>query len=248
MKRFFLVLTLAASLGLTGCGLIPKRVEFFQEKVRPVPALRDGDKEVQRQAAKQAAERADETLKAALHEGSGPAVVEPAKETAQLTDVVSESLGPPLHRSTETSEQLVLRLEKTIAKLNQRIEDFKKDNDENAGKKIEGTGLISVPYFAWLGIVGAALFVIYFVLRTLVTVAAAGSPPVALGLQAVQLGGRGVAALAKEVIHGGEVFKEKLAESGLAEEVQEQVKKLFVSSHREAQSPSTQDAIKKLTS
>ena len=86
----------------------------------------------------------------------------------------------------------------------------------------------------------------YFVLKTFVHVAAAGNPAIGLGLNAVQLGGRGAAALAKEVIHGGEIFKDKIAAE--LPELQEKIKGLFESAHKEAQSPATQEAVKKLIS
>lgn len=246
MKYFFLAILLAS---LTGCGtLFPKRVEFFQDKVEKVPTAKRAEKETQRQAAQRAAEKADETLNAALLEDASPAVVDPARETGRLTDAVSRSLGPPISPSSITSEELARKLEKAVASLNRRLEDFREESDKNAGRKIEGSGLIKVPYFLWLGIVGAVLFVIYIVLKTFVNVAAAGSPPVALGLQAVRLGGRGVAAMAKEVIHGGQKFREKLANSKISKEVQEEIEELFQNSQREAQSPETQDAVKKLIS
>lgn len=244
MKRALVIIALVSSL-FTGCSsLFPKKVEFFQDKVERFPVAKGSEREIQRQAAQQAAEKAEQTLNAALTEGSTPAVVEPAKDTAKLTDSVSRSLGPPVSPSTDPSAVLSRKLDHAIAKLNQRLDDFKADNDKNVGHKIEDTGLLKVPYFAWLGIVGAAIFVVYLVLKTVVNVAAAGNPAVSLGLNAVQLGGRGAAALAKEVIKGGEVFRKRLAEE--MPEVQAKVEQLFVDSQRQAQSPSNQDAVKTL--
>lgn len=245
MKRF-LALLLCLPL-LAGCSsLIPKPVEFFQDKVHKVPSQKSSERETQRQTAQRAAEKAREVLDAALIEDASTAVVTPAKEVEQLTGSVSRSLGPPVSPSSLTSEELSRKLDKAIAKLNQRLDEFKADNDENAGKKIEGTGAFSVPYFLWVAIVGGVIFVIFLVLKTLVHVAAAGNPAIGMGLQAVQLGGRGAAALAKEVIHGGEIFKEKLAAE--MPELQEKIEALFNSAHKEAQSPASQDAVKKLTS
>jgi len=246
VKRLLALLGLSAVL-FTGCSsLIPKQVEFFQDKVEQYPTAKRAEREIQRQAAQRAAEKADETMVAAIKEGSSPTVVEPAKETTKLTDAVSRSLGPPAYPSSDPSDVLSRKLDHAIAKLNQRLDEFKADNDKNVGHKIEDTGLFKVPYFAWLALVGAGLFVVYFVLKTLVHVAAAGNPAVGLGLHAVQLGGRGVAALAKEVIHGGEIFKEKIAAE--MPEVAERIEKIFQSAHREAQSPATQEAVKKLIS
>lgn len=246
MKRLLALLALSSVL-FTGCSsLFPKKVEFFQDKVEQFPVPKGSEREIQRQAAKQAAEKAEQTLNAALTEGSTPAVVDPAKDTAKLTDSVSRSLGPPLSPSDDPSVVLARRLDHAIAKLNQRLDDFKADNDKNVGHKIEDTGLLKIPYFAWLGIVGAVIMVVYLVLKTVVHVAAAGNPAVALGLNAVQLGGRGAAALAKEVIHGGEIFKEKIAAE--MPEIREKIEALFASAHKEAQSLASQEAVKKLIS
>lgn len=246
MKHLLTLLALSSVL-LAGCSsFIPKKVEFFQDKVEKFPVARAAEREAQRQAAQRAAESAEQTLNAALTEGSTPAVTKPATDTAKLADSVSRSLGPPLSPSTLPAEDLSRKLDKAIAKLNQRLDDFKEDNDRNAGHKIEDSGLFKVPYFAWLAGVGTILFIVYFVLKTVVHVAAAGNPAIGLGLSAVQLGGRGAAALAKEVIHGGEIFKEKLAKE--APEIKAKIEALFVSAQKEAQSPTSKEAVKKLIS
>lgn len=246
MKLRIAIIALVLSL-FTGCSsLFPKKVEFFQDKVEKFPVAKGREREVQRQAAQRAAEKAEETLKAALAEGSTPAVVKPADETSKLTDSVSRSLGPPLSPSDDKSEVLARKLDRAIAKLNERIDDFKADNDKNVGHKIEDTGLLKIPYFAWLGVVGAAILLVHLILKTVVNVAAAGNPAVALGMNAVQLGGRGAAALAKEVIHGGEIFKDLVAKE--LPEVEAKVKELFTTAQMKAQSPANQVVVKNLTS
>ena len=145
MKRLFALLALSSVL-FTGCSsLIPKQVEFFQDKVERFPVAKSSEKEIQRQAAQKAAEQARETLKAALIDGSTVAVVKPADETVKLTDSVSRSLGPPVSPSKLPADELSQKLDHAVAKLNQRLDDFKADNDKNAGKKIEDTGLFKVP-------------------------------------------------------------------------------------------------------
>lgn len=246
MKRLLALLALSTVL-FSGCSsIVPKQVEFFQDKVQKYPVAKSSEREVQRQAAQRASEKADEILSAAIKEGSSPSVVEPAKEATKLTDAVSRSLGPPAYPSTDPSDVLSRKLDHAVAKLNQRLDDFKADNDKNAGHKIEDTGLFKVPYFVWIGGVFAILFIVYFVLKTFVHVAAAGNPAIGLGLNAVQLGGRGAAALAKEVIHGGEVFKEKIAAE--LPELSAKIEAIFESSQKEAQSPTSQEAVKKLIS
>lgn len=247
MKLFrTLFLAIAIAVGGAGCSsLIPKRVELGQDKVQRVPTPKPSEREVQRQAAKRAAEAAKQVLETAIQEDLTP-VIEPARDATVLTKSVSDSLGPPLKSASPTEPAAVLaaRLERAIAKLNERIEEFREDNDKNAGKKIEGTGWLSVPYFVWLG--GAFILFggAYMILKTIVSVAAAGNPAVGLGLSAVQLGGRGAAALASQVLKGGQLFRERLAKEDPA--IRERVEQLFVSSQKEAQSPEIQAAVRQL--
>lgn len=224
-------------------------MEFFQDKVEKVPTAKRAEKETQRQAAQRAAEKADETLNAALLEDASPAVVEPAKETEKLTDAVSRSLGPPISPAKETSEALAEKLDKAVAKLNQRLDEFREESDKNAGKKIEGTGLVKVPYFLWLGIVGAVIFVIYIVLKTFVNVAAAGSPPVALGLTAVRAGGKVASAAVGQLVAGGVKFKNwlKTETPELSDEARKKIEDLFNSAHKESQDTAVREVVDKLT-
>lgn len=245
-NTLLLVATLAVCSVGAGCSsLIPKRVELGQDKVQRVPTPKPSEREVQRQAAKRAAEAAKHVLETAIKEDMAP-VIEPARDATVLTKSVSDSLGPPLRSASpnETAAALAARLERTVAKLNERLEAFREDNDKNAGKKIEGTGWLSVPYFVWLG--GAFILFggAYMILKTIVSVAAAGNPAVGLGLSAVQLGGRGAAALASQVLKGGQLFREKLSQEEPA--IRERVEKLFVSSQKEAQSPEIQAAVRQL--
>lgn len=251
MKRLAAILGLVALL-VSGCGtLFPKPVEFGQDKVERFPVLTEREKETQRQAALRAKEEAARTLRAASEEGSSPAVIEPATATQRLTDSVSLSLGPPKSPSSYESEELARRLEASIAKLNRRIDEFRLENDANAGKKIEGTGWLSVPYFVWIGgvlLVGFIGFIILGVAWTALKAFAMTNPPLALGVNAVQLGARGATALAGQLLKGGERFKTRLTEVIEDPEVAAKVKQLFRDEHEKAQSPEAQQIVKHLTS
>ena len=140
-------------------------------------------------------------------------------------------------------------MEATLAKLNSRIDDFREDNDRDVGKKIEGTGFLQVPYFVWLLIVAAVGFVGIIILGVLWTALKAygmSNPPVALGLQAVELGGKATAKLASQLVKGGESFKDRIEKTITDSKVKEQVLGLFSSAHKEAQSPENQAVIKEL--
>lgn len=252
MKKF-LGLTLTLTL-LAGCStLIPKRVELGQDKVEKMPVPKASEREIQRQTAQRAALRADETYRAAIAEGSAPAVVLPAAETTVLTESVSRSLGPPLTPANPAlpSQDLARKLDTAVAKLNSRIDDFREDNDKNAGHKIEGTGFLQIPYIVWLG--GAAvLFMVVVVVVglgwTALKAYSLSNPPVALGLKAVSLGGSLASKAVGQLVKGGEKFKEKLQSEipGLTDEARKQVEALFVSSHKESSDEVIQDAVKHL--
>ncbi len=253
MKKQLASLILVASLILGGgCGLIPKKVEFFQDKVHLVPELKQADKEIQRQTAQRAEEKARETYGAAIYTDADPAVVAPAAETVILTDAVSESVGPPVKPASadKTTQALVNELRTSIAKLNQRMDDFKKDNNENAGKKIEGTGFFQVPYFVYLGgflIVGLIGFVILSVLWSFVKMAGMANPPVQMGVTAAQLSANFLKRSLSEVVKGGEQFKDSLMGAVEDPDLQAKIKELFRIEQERAQSHDTQGLIKTLT-
>lgn len=241
--KFFAVVGLAFM--LSGCGvLLPKRVEFFQDKVQTFPEARESEKETQRQAARLAEVKATETLTAALTTAADPTVIAPATDTALLTGAVSDSLGPPATPATKPAKQVALDLNKATAKQNSRVEDFKKDNNENAGKKIEGTGLFSIGYFTMWGGILAAGAIIWFGLKIYGTV----NPIVGIGTNVV---GRVSSAMLKkgltEITEGGEWFKEAISEAKQETFSKDEVKALFQRWHAEAQSRDTQKLIEQLT-
>lgn len=254
MKHFLKFLPLLMLVVLTGCGsLIPKTVEFGQDKVAKLPVQKAAEVEVQRQVAQLAAVRSEETLHAALAEQSSPAVVRPAKEASVLTDSVSRSLGPPLtpadrEKSAETHAQ---RLDKTVAKLAERIEDFRDDNDRNAGHKIEDTGFLKVPYFVWLGgaiVFFLILFVIGSVLWAAVKAYGIANPAVGLGVRAVQTGGKLAAKAVGQLIDGGERFKNKLSKEipELTDELRAKVEAAFLDAHKQASDEDVRMVVKSL--
>ncbi len=253
MKKQILGWMVAAALILGGC-FMPKPIEGFQDKVRAFPTAKAAETETQRQVAQRAARKADETLVAALKEGSSPAVILPAKETGFLAESVSVSLGPPLKPAAPevTSEELARRLDTATAKLNVRVEDFKQDNDENKGKTIEGTGLFQIGYVSYLAIVAGVLFLVYILFRVGVLALkaySASNPAVAVGLNAVQAGGALASKALGQVLHAGENFKDGLKEKvpGLTDELAAQVIAHFRTSHQKAQDQDVQSVIRQLT-
>lgn len=238
---------LAAVVGVqvSGCSiLMPKRVELFQDKVKAFPEAKASEKEIQRQTAWRAEEKAKETLSAALATDADQTVVTPASETADLTSAVALSVGPPGKPSVKPSDELASDLRASIAKLNRRIDEFKIDNNENAGKKIEGTGFFQFGYFTmWFWILGAlALVVVGIKIYGLV------NPVVGLGLNTA---GRVSTTLLRrgfqELSEGGEWFKQKIEQHSEPALTKEEILELFRSMQGTAQSRDVQDLVKAIT-
>lgn len=229
---------------VSGCGvLLPKKVEFFQDKVERVPELKSSERETQRQAAALAARRAEDTLIAAVSNDL-PDVIIPAKDTALLTEAVSLSLGPPSKPWNDESPKLALKLERSVAALNERLDTFKRENNENAGKKIEGTGVFKIGYFTMWACILGGLFLIWTALKLYGMV----NPVVGLGTNVV---GRVSSSVLRtgltQISKAGEEFKAYLDESDLDDKAKETVKKLFRQAHMESQDEKVQEVIKSLT-
>jgi hypothetical protein len=254
MRHKIFGMALAATVLIAvGCGtLIPKKVELFQDKVAAVPEPKPREVEVQRQTALRAHEKAREALDAAYDTQASISVVVPVQEVERLTDAVSVSLGPPLKPApaSVSSDALATELRTAVAKLNQRMDEFKLDNNANAGKKIEGTGLFQVPYFVWLGgflLLAFVGVIVLGVLWTFVKMFAMTNPPTQLGVSAVQLGTGFVKRALSEVAKGGEEFKKRLSKTVTDPVLQEQIKEMFREEHMKAQSRDTQDLLGRMT-
>lgn len=250
--RKLLNLGLLSALLLTGCSsLVPKRVELGQDKVEKMPVPKASERETQRQVAQRAAQKADETLRAAILDNSSSSVVTPAAETTILTESVSRSIGPPVNPSSLTSDKLARKLDTAVAVLNKRLDDFRDDNDKNIGHKIEGTGFLQVPYFVWLG--GALVLIFIAVIAvgigwTLLKMYGMSNPPVALGLKAVQTGGALAAKAVGQLVNGGEKFKNWLKTDlpNVSDAVKKQIEELFISAHKESSDETVQTVVKEL--
>jgi hypothetical protein len=247
------LLTLLLALTLTGCGtLIPKRVELGQDKVERVPVASATELEKQRRAAAMAEEQAQKTLDAAIGVDAPVCVTEPARATADLTDAVAKSVGPPKTpiQPNEDPHKVANDLRSAVAKLNARLDDFKADNDKNAGKKIEDTGWLKVPYFLWLGgflVVGFVGLIVLGVAWSFVKMYAMSNPPVQLGVNAVQMGANFLKKAVGEIAKGGEKFKAAVEREVQDPALQAKIKDLFRVEHERAQSSEVQELVKAIT-
>lgn len=244
MRLFKIFLSALFAASLVGCGtLIPKKVELFQDKVQRFPDQKDREKEIQREAADRAAREARKVVEQGIEEGVSTNILKNANDAAILTDAVSDSIGPPLKRNDGSAQDLVDKLNNATAKLDDRIDNFSDENDTNAGKKIEGTGLIQVSYFAWLGGFLVLLFFGYIALKVISTLGAAANPAVGLGVNAVSLSARSASKAVSQLIKGGQKFKRELDARVADPALKAELTRLFNTSHKEAQDEEVKKAV-----
>jgi hypothetical protein len=229
MKLAALILSLTL---LCGCGLIPKKVEFFQDKVKKFPEESAKLVELQKEAASVAKVETRETVKAALLENASTNLVQHAEAAAILTDAVSTSLGPP---AKKPSDDVAAELLRAVAKLDNKIEAFKQENNENAGKKIEGTGLIQVPYFIYLAGFVLLVVVIWHLGKLALTAAAVANPGAAVGLGALNVAGNVAGKGFVQLIKGGKNFLKWVDEQVPDEALKAKLVEAFTASHKQAQ-------------
>ena len=137
---------LAVVLCLTGCNIIPKKVEYFQDRVQPMPERPAQSDESLRQAARLAADRAAATERAALSTDAAPEVIQPASDTAVLTSAVSAQVGPPSKAWQGDVPTLIAHMDAQEASYRRELESYRAEVRELAGKKIEGTGAIQASH------------------------------------------------------------------------------------------------------
>jgi hypothetical protein len=228
---------------LSGCTLIPKPVEYFQDRVQPVPSRTEASEESLRQAARLAATRAADTERAAITTDAAPEVLTPARDTAVLTGTVSARLGPPSEPWRGEIEALVARMDAQEARYQRELSTYRARVQENVGKPIEGTGAIQVGYITHLLILASIFAVAWMIVRII----ASFNAPVAVGLKTVEGSSKLLGRALAEVVEGGQEFKERVKKL-LADQpdVAQSVLDIFRDAQRASQSRDVQAAVKSL--
>jgi hypothetical protein len=227
MKKLTVALLLSAALLGSGCSmLMPKQVELFQDKVQQFPRPDDDFREVQKQAAAELKDELNAIEKNLLAEGSSPDEVRPVSADAWA--------GRPLLGLSKA-------LDRETAKYIDDVGDFAEKNDENAGKKIEGTGLIQIGYFSMLFVLFIFGFFAWVGLKVLGTL----NPPVAIGTKVATLPVKLAARALGQVVKGGEAFKNELKKK--ATWSADEVATLFREKQERAQDEESQNTIRELT-
>ena len=228
------------AIAVTGCRLMPKPVEFFQDEVAEPPAVSHKAEEPVRQAAKLAHDKAGEVVMAAKASGSPEEVVAPAVEVEALTGAVSTHLGPPKRDYAGEVAALVAEVQRLTAKIDAQQAAFNAAMLDLAGKKIEGTGAIQMPYLVYLMVVGAAIAVLWTILKIIATVNA----PVRVGTAVVEGGARVGMRAAAQLIKGGQEFRARLSER--FPDVADDIIEIFKDSHRVSQDTDVQTLVQTL--
>lgn len=225
-----LTLAAVASVALLlgpGCGLIPKPVEIGQTKVRAVPGKTDRQIEVEKQAALYVAQQADQARDAALRESASTNVVRPLSEARDAAFGLSYSLGAPARPWDDSAADLVRRLNAMESKLDRALDRYRDRVAPDVGKKIEGTGVLQIPYFLWLAIVAGGLFLLW----TGIKIVGAVYPAVGLGVRGLSaaghIGSRTAVKALEQVVRGGEAFKQALDRSDLDDRAKQAVRDLL---------------------
>lgn len=240
MKK--LILSILVVVSLTACHIIPKTVEFGQDKVKKLPSHSEKQLEAEKQAVALAGQKAREAQEIAQADNS--AAAEPAGDSAELSESVGRALGPPSEPWYRSVNDLKVRLDNLTAKYNRSIEGFREENDQNAGKKIEGTGFLQIPYFLYIGILIAVVFIAWNVIKMM---GAAANPGVAVGMKVAQVGGKALGRAFSQVVKGGEDF-EKWVEAKFKDSPQKaEILDAFKSSHKVAQDQDVKNLVDQLT-
>lgn len=245
MNKLLLIFLLAPM--LAGCGtLIPKRVELGQDKVQKFPLPSNSEEEARRQALQKLSEKARDAEQRAQGEACSAEV--PAAEAVDLAEALGRSYGPPKSRYSGPSSNLVEKLDHQTATYQAALRGFARDNDENAGKKIEGTGWLQVPYIAWAGGFIFLCVLGYAALKIGLGIVSAMNPAVGLGLNGIRnVGSSFLSKAFSQVLKGGEEFKSALDKIIPDEAIAQKIKDHFRATHQQAQDEQVQNFVKELT-
>ncbi len=204
MKKLLILLGLVV---LTGCSIIPKPVEFFQKKVHAFPDATPKQVELEKETAQRATESAQATLQTAVAEDASTNLVAKAQDTAVLTAAVATSLGPPVSPSTAPAPVLAQKLTVQVAKHDKAVDKFAEANEKLEGKKVEGTGALSVPYLVYVGLIGLVIVAGWHIAKLALQAASVANPGALVGVAGMNVAGSVLSKGFHQLVVGGQAFK-----------------------------------------
>jgi hypothetical protein len=245
MKKIGIILLLNLLVAISGCSLLPGRVEYGQREVKAVPQahVRPALVEAQKQAAAFTSDRIDEARIAAAATGADVSVQVPLAEASPVAMSLSYALGAPERPWTKTGEDLSLRLNAQTARLDQDVSKYAQKVQKDVGKEIEGTGIVQMGFFTQWAIVLGLLALAWIALK----IFGVFNPVAALAGNVVgRVSSKVVHAGFHQVVEGGEKFKQ-LIEKANSALTPEQIKALYAQAQQAVQDREVQDVIQKLT-
>jgi hypothetical protein len=250
------ILSLCVALALLpGCSLLmPKNVELFQKKVQAFPEESNYQRELMKRAAQLNKDVSQQVVAQALIEKSSPRIVVPATDAAHLADAVSVALGPPVTAAKPTAlpDEIAGKLLSTVGKFDNKVQEFKLENNEVAGKKIEGTGLFQIPYFAWMGMLAMIVFVVWHLGKTALSAASvaggAGAPAAMVGLGAMNVTSNLAGKAVNQLVSGGQRFLAWLesSEAAIEPSLRAKITDAFKASHKTVQDTDVKSVVNTL--
>jgi hypothetical protein len=232
---------------VAGCQLVPKPVELVQKKVQEVPIKTEKQVEAEKQAADYVAKKIDQGRDQALKVNASTNVIEPLTDARDAAHGLRQSLGSPMTPWNDNGAEMALRLGFLEAKLDRALAEHRQDVAPLVGKKIEGTGLIQIPYFLWVGLV----LLFFFVLWTALKIVGAIYPVVGLGVSGLSAAGRvGSSTITKaleQVVKGGEAFKGAVDRADLDDKAKAVVLDLLRRHQMMSQDTDIQELVRKMT-
>lgn len=242
-----LIIAIILCFSLSGCGIIPKDVEYFQKKVEAVPESTVYHQERKKQAAEFIDRKTGEALSTAIKDNSSTNVLEPIKESKTVAKSLTGSLGKPLDKWYGDGIELAYELDVEDALLDLKLEDYKARNEELVGKKIEGSGLFQISYFSNILLIGGLIFGLYFAFRIISVL----NPGINVGTKLVTGGIKTMTKLAgkgfSQTLIGSENFKKKLDSEIEDIALRNRIKQIFRETQQAAQDEDVQKIIKDLT-
>lgn len=245
MRTVALALATLSLLLSPGCGLLPKRVEYFQRKVEAVPEKTERASETERQAAAFIATTAREVELLAVREQTSTNMQEAAGEVVTVAQALSTSLGPPAEPWDHPATPLALKLAHAGNKLDRAVEDYRQDVAPDVGKKIEGTGVIQLGYFTNLLFIGGGLLALWVVGKIVLSIYAPGVSGVVGQVAKVPLST--LKGLAEQTVKGVEGFKAQLGSLGLESKLEASIRSLLRSELEKKQDQQVQKVARELT-
>lgn len=232
-----------------GCGLLPKRVEYFQHKVAAVPDKTERAAEAEKQAAALVADRTREVELLAVRESTSTNLQGAAGEAATVSRALSTSLGPPAEPWDHPAVALADELSYRQNKLDRKVADYRAEVAPDVGKKIEGTGAIQLGFFTNFLLVGGGLTLLALLVYTGVKIALSIYAPGVSGVvgQVAKVPLATLKGLAEQTVKGIEGFKEKLGGLNLDDRLEASIRSLLRTELERRQDQEVQRVARTLT-